>query len=395
LEQRWAPRWLVDRVLTYFLSCLLCVLGVGCAKPQPAPDDQPTLVGPESLATVERHELSSGPLLSGSLEARARSQLIAEVSGSVLMVNVDLGDHVARGDVLARIETNGLGAGYASAKQGQKAAEEALSVARSNLSRTQRLVASGAEPLNQLDAERSAVKAAEAQLAAARAQETSALRQLGVTVVRAPLDGVVSELSVHEGDVVAPGSKLVSIIDPSSMRLMASVTPDDLPSVQQGAQVEFRVRGVPDRKFSGKVERIAPAADPVTRRVKLLVSLPNPDRTLLAGLFAEGRVATQRHMALCLPEDAIEHGDRGASVTALRSGEAAHVDVKLGIEDSRLGLVEIESGLSQGERVLRGAARSIKDGTRLRALAGPQATEALSEPQATDTKDALAAQQSP
>jgi len=357
--------WLAATSLTLLLA--------GCHKTDPPTGARSVLVGQENIARVQKRQLSSGPVLSGTLEAQARAELVAEVSGSVLEVTAELGDQVSRNQLLARIETNGLGADYTSAKEAQRAAQEALDLARTNLARTEQLVAKGAEPRNQLDIERNAVKAAEAQLAGARARQATALKQLEATVVRSPIDGVISERAVHQGDVVAPGTKLVTIIDPSSMRLEASVSADDLPLLKQGARVEFAVRGFPGRTFVGAIERIAPAADAATRRVQLLVSLPNPDKTLLAGLFADGRVTAERREAFSLPDDAIDHADQRDTVLVIRDGKAARVDVKLGLHDEQRGLIEIESGLQEGERVITGTAQEIKTGTPIQEIAAPAA----------------------
>lgn len=359
------------------LPTLVALAGAACGKAQPPAAPRETLVGEESLARVEKRELSSGPVLSGTLQARERAELVAEVSGSVRSVTAELGDRVARGQILVRVEMSALGAGYASAQEGLRAAEQALELARTTLARTEQLAASGSEPPAKLDADRSAFKAAEAQLAAARAQRAAAFKQLEATVIRSPIDGVISERSVHQGDVVAPGAKLVTIIEPSSMRLEASVTADDLPTLKQGARVEFSVRGFPGRRFVGAIERIAPSADATTRRVQLLVSIPNPDQSLLAGLFAEGRVTSEQRTALSLPEDAVERSEQRSQAVVIRGGKAERVEVRLGLHDPQRGLIEIQSGLQEGERVITGSARDIPAGTPVKEIAAP-ATEAQS-----------------
>jgi RND family efflux transporter MFP subunit len=372
-------------------SLALLLIG-GCHKTAPPAPERSVLVGPENLARVERRQLSSGPVLSGTLEAKERADLIAEVSGSVLEVAAELGDQVSRNEMIARIETNGLGADYTSAKEVQRAAQEALDLARSNLARTEQLVAKGAEPRNRLDIDRNAVKAAEAQLAGARARQATAFKQLEATVVRSPIDGVISERAVHQGDVVAPGTKLVTIIDPSSMRLEASVSADDLPVVKQGARVEFSVRGFPGRTFVGAIERIAPAADAATRRVQLLVSVPNPDKTLIAGLFAEGRVTAEHRDALSLPDDAVDHAGQRDTALVIRDGKAARVDVRLGLHDEKRGLIEIRSGLQEGERVITGTAQDIKTGTPIQEIAAPaRAAESRRDEPRGRSQEALAA----
>ncbi len=376
------------------LAVACALAGVAC-KGKPAPPaeaDLPTLLGPESLSSVVKRERRSGPLLSGSLEASQKAELIAEASGSVLEVSVELGDAVKRGQLVARIETTGLGASYHSAESGEIAAEQALELARTNLARTRELVASGSVPRADLETDQNALTAAEARLAEVRALKSSAKTRLDATVVRAPLAGVVSAKSVHQGDVVAPGSPLVTIIDPSSMRLEASIGSEHLSRVKPGVPVEFVVRGLGKRSFTGKIERVAPAADPATRRIKLLVSIPNVEGTLLTGLYAEGRVTAERRTALAVPEAAVEREGQHANLVVIRKGRAERVRVELGMHDEQAGFLEVKSGVAEGERVIVGAARSVKPGTQIRELpaSGASGRQSLARP---SEKETLAAAQ--
>src|SRR5690606_15376401 len=113
--------------------------------------------------------------------------------------------------------------------------------------------------------------------------------------------GVVSERPANAGDIVSPGTALVTIIDPSSMRLEAAVASDQVALVRPGAKVRFRIRGVSDEEFIGTIDRLSPTADPVTRQVTIFVTLPNIGGKLIAGLFAEGRVDAETRRGVIVP----------------------------------------------------------------------------------------------
>ncbi|HET9956786.1 MAG TPA: efflux RND transporter periplasmic adaptor subunit [Polyangiaceae bacterium] len=360
--------------LLLVLLCL-CSTTVTCGREAPpankAAPVQPALLGEESLATVKREDLDTGPLISGSLEPERRAEIVAEASGSVLKLQAELGDTVKRGQVLARIETTGIVDAYRSAKVAESSAQQALDLAQREFERSRSLVESGALPTADLDRARNAVEAAQAQLADTQARTASTQRQVASAVATSPFDGVVSAQSVHEGDVVAPGTRLLTVIDPSSVRLEAQVASSALPALSLGARVSFRVRGYPNQTFTGLIQRIAPAADPVTRQITLLVSIPNPQSQLLSGLFAEGRVASEHRSALVIPTAAVERADQGASVIALRQGKAQRVEIELGLEDEAREIVEVKSGLNEGERVVTGAARKLTPGTPVRELPRP------------------------
>jgi hypothetical protein len=133
-----------------------------------------------------------------------------------------------------------------------------------------------------------------------------------------------------------------------------------------GTPVEFTVAGRPGVS-TGAVDRINPVADPATRQVKIFVTVPNRERTLVAGLFAEGRVATEVRDALAVPLAAIDRSRGAPAALRLAGGTVERVPVELGIEDPQAEVVEVRAGLAAGDLVLVGAARGITPGTPVRA----------------------------
>jgi RND family efflux transporter MFP subunit len=154
------------------------------------------------------------------------------------------------------------------------------------------------------------------------------------------------------------------------MRLMASVPSEQLGLLSPGMAVQFQVRGYPNRVFDGRIDRISPTADPVTRQIPIWVSIPNRGGSLVAGLFAEGRVATESRETLVIPLSAVEVSST-PTVLKIAQGKVQSVPVTIGIRDDANDRVEITAGLSAGDTVLVGAARSITPGMPVRV--GPAA----------------------
>jgi RND family efflux transporter MFP subunit len=170
---------------------------------------------------------------------------------------------------------------------------------------------------------------------------------------------------VSAGDVVAPGMPLFTIVEPGSMRLEAAVPAEQLAAVRVGAPVRFTVSGYPGRAFTGRVVRVSPVADPVTRQVQILATIPNAGNTLVGGLFAEGRVASESRTGLVVPATAVDQRGIAPVAKRLKGGQVEEVTVQLGLRDAATELVEITAGLAAGDTVLLGAAHGISAGTRV------------------------------
>ena len=349
-------------------SCVLplALLAAGCkaeAEKSTEPAPAAVQVGSENVVPVTTGMVVVGPIISGELKAEKEATVRAEVGGSMVEVAVLEAQAVQKGALLGRIETRTLEDAKQSASSAVRSAENQLSVARREAERTEKLVSAGALASRDLDVVQNTVTAAEAQVADARARLASADRALGDTVIRSPFQGIVSKRAVNAGDVVSSGTELFTIIDPSSMRLEASVPSDDLKALRVGATVEFTVRGY-DTLFQGRIERIAPQADATTRQVPIYVAIPNVGGRLVAGLFAEGRVVSQSASGIVIPSNAVNTTDSSMPwVLRVTDGKTERVNVKLGLRDPRTELVNVAAGLNEGDVLLRGASQGITPGT--------------------------------
>lgn len=328
--------------------------------------DAPVSVGVENVAVVALDRIETGPAISGSLRPEVEAAVRAQVGGSVLQTYVEKGQAVSAGTPLVRIDDTVVRDAVLSAQSGVRTAEQALAVARRNAERAEALAQAGAIAEREVEGARVNVTSVQGQLADARARLAQARKQQENTVVRSPISGIVSDRPVNAGDVVAPGAPLVTVIDPSRMRLDASVPSEQLGQVRVGAPVRFTVSGYPGRAFEGRIDRLNPAADPLTRQVQIYVSVPNAGGALVAGLFAQGRVAAESREALVVPSGAVDERGVQPSVLRVRNGRTERVPVKLGMRQPDGDRVEVLSGVAVGDTVLTGAALGTSPNVRVR-----------------------------
>lgn len=334
-------------------------------------------LAPENVATAAVADITSGPFVSGQLTPAREATVRAQIGGPLVSLTVDRGQAVRRGAVIGRIAARELDDALSSAQVAVKSSQNSLTVAKSEAARTESLVKGGALAARDLEQARNMVAGAEAQLAAARSRETGIRQQLDDTIVKSPLTGIVSDRPASAGDILSPGTPIVTIIDPSSMRLEAAVTSDQVSLVRPGATVRFRIRGLSNELVTGTIDRLSPTADPITRQVTIFVTMPNAGGKLIAGLFAEGRVDAETRRGVIVPMGAVDETGPTATVTRIRDGKAERVTVTLGIRQSEAELIEIRSGLAEGDVVILGAAKTLSPGTPVRVVGAIPPTAAF------------------
>ena len=325
-----------------------------------------TIIGNENIAVAAVGPISTGPSISGALMPERSATVRAQLPGSVLQTYAEQGQAVKAGATLAKMDQTALQEPYLSARAALASASNNNDIAQRELARSEKLLAAGAISERDIDQSRRSAIAARAALEDARARLATAQKQWGNSIVTSPLAGVVSERQVSAGDVVQPGAAMFTVVDPSSMRLEASVPADQLAMVRVGVPVSFTITGYPGQQFLGRVTRINPTADPATRQVRLYVSIPNAGRTLVGGLFANGRIAATAHNGIAAPVSAVDMRGTSPTVVRIKNGKADRVQVQLGIRDEGTERIEILSGVQAGDTLLLGAAQGITPGTPVR-----------------------------
>ncbi len=350
-------------VVTLLASLCACdkFPGKGAKKDDTAAPAKLT-IAPEDILTVQANALSSGPVVTGSIQPERKADLRAEISAVVLQVLKENGDAVRRGDILVRLDQTSIRDNLQSAEANVRNATLALDQAERNLQRLKTLRASGMTSLQALDDAEVRLNAAQSELSASTARAVLARQQLDRTIVRAPFDGVVSDRKVSAGDTASVGKELLKVIDPNSMRFVGRVSADKISVVSVGQAVSFRINGYAGREFRGKVTRVDPSANDVTRQVEVMVGFSDANQPRVAGLYAEGGIEATSVKAVTLPESVVVRAGDKTSVWRIKSNTLKQTDLVLGVRDPRTGNFEVRSGLADGDIILRSPSSSFKEG---------------------------------
>lgn len=324
------------------------------------------------VVTVEAERLRETLDLVGQLEPEESVEIRSEVAGVVESVSFAEGQEVKRGDVLFALRD-------ADQVAGMHEARADLALAADVHRRTRELASRSVAAAAQLEK-------ASAELAAAQARLERAQVALARTRIRAPFDGVMGRRRVSPGDGVDTREILGQIDAVARVQLIFSVPEIAIPLMKQGATVDLSVAPYPGERFTGEVFFVAPTLDPATRRMVLKAWIPNPDRKLRPGLFANIQIDVgERENAIVVPEEAIAYDAGGSFVWRLGADQLAErVAVELG--QRRAGRVEVTRGLSPGETVVASGVHKVVAGAAVVPVNAPAAAPAADRPEARATQ---------
>ncbi|MBL9128954.1 MAG: efflux RND transporter periplasmic adaptor subunit [Verrucomicrobiales bacterium] len=312
------------------------------------------------VETVGRRPVHETLALVGSFTANEQVEIKSESEGFVESIGFTEGQEVSKGTLLVTLDESKL-------KAGLEEAESSLKLSRQTFERAKELLEAKLISQQEYDQASSRLGADEATVSLRR-------RQLRDAMVVAPFKGVVGARQVSPGQLVNRATTLTWLVDLDPVKVEFNVPERFLGQVKEGQTIEVGVAAYPEQKFRGKVFFVAPFVDPVTRTVLMKAEVPNADRKLKPGMFANLDLTLQvRADAVVISEAALSQILDGNRATVMLVGPEEVVaprPVKVGM---RLpGAIEIAEGLSGGERVVVQGLQKIAPGMKVRvAPAGP------------------------
>src|ERR1700757_1177399 len=334
------------------------------------------------VATVKASSAAVSVTLPGSTAAFAAANIFARATGYIAKRNVDIGDHVRAGELLAQLAVPELDDQISQNEATLDHLKSMLAQAEANRKlqqvtwgRDQPLVEKGWVTRQQGDVDVQNLKGHEAAVAAAQhnvtAQENLVKQlhqQRDYASVVAPFEGVITQRNVDVGSLVqgnaTSGTFMFEIMQEDVIRVSAYVPQDAAFGVAPGVAAIVRVPELPDRAFPGTVTRIAVALQPGTRTLLTEVDIPNPDGALTPGIYCTVEFHIPRKTpSLSVPADAIIFNRNGMQVAVVSNGrvELRKVNVKRDLGTR----VEVDSGIKAGDQVVLNPPVTLVDGSKV------------------------------
>ena len=307
--------------------------------------------------------------VSGPLKAVQSAFVKARAAGEIQGLTLREGDTVRAGQVLGRVDTTEYQARLQQAQQQAESAKAQVDIAQRSLDNNQSLVTQGFISSTALDTSIKNLAAAQANFRAAQAGADVARKSLDDTVLRAPIDGQVSQRLVQNGERVALDTRVLEIVDLRSLELEAPLSAADSVRVQPGQVARLAIDGL-GQSIPAKVARINPSTVAGSRSILAYLSVP-PTPGLRQGLFAQGQLDMGTVQSLAVPLDAVRTDKPQPYVQVVVDGKVAHRQVTVGVSGDHQGTsVVAVQGLRAGDRVLRGSVGPLREGTVIQATAG-------------------------
>ena len=228
----------------------------------------------------------------GDIKAQVEVKVFAKIPDRIEEFFVDDGDRVRKGDPIARVLATMIEQAVLQAEAGLSATRAQEANSKVEFERAKRLQKENAMSKQQLDAIQTQYEAVSAQVKQAEAVLASARSQLRDATITAPISGIIGKRYYEAGDMALPSSPVVSIVQMDRVKIIVDATEEDLGRLSIGQKAEVRVRSYPGEVFVGKVLKISPVLDPLTRLAEVEVLIPNPGHKLKPGMYAEAEITT-------------------------------------------------------------------------------------------------------
>lgn len=342
--------WNLQKLLALSVVTISAVLWFGCSKQQAGGGFEmpPT---PVEIADVQSVTVTDKFEAVGTIEAGEAITVVPEIDAIVTSLPFSEGQSVDSGDLIAVLDDAAIAAAYASASATREQA-------KITYDRTKSMSDAGASSKQDLDIASAALKVAEANAELARVR-------LSKTKIRAPFAGATGARMVSPGAYLRAGTAITSLAQLNRLKVTFSAPERVFPLLQRGSEVTVSTTAYPDYTLTGKIDVVDPMVDSLTRSVRVIARITNPDRKFRPGMSASvTAVLGQRPNSLTIPDEAVfGEGNQAFVFSVQPDNSVLRTPVVLGSRQA--GSVEVVSGLTAGAKVVRAGHQKLYDGAKV------------------------------
>jgi len=334
-------------------------------------------VRPVKSVVVGASAGSVGATYPGQVHARYESRLGFQASGRIVARLVDVGSTVRRGQPLLRLDPAQESLHVVAAAADVDAAKSRVAQNRTDVQRTEQLLAKKFASQAELDQQRLALAESESQLRSALAQQQIKVNQRGYTELRADRDGVVTAIAAEAGQVVSAGQAVVTVAADGDREVLVSIPESRVDELRKARTLQVSVWAHPGKHYAGVLRELAPDADSVTRTYSARIAVRGADAALMLGMTASVFTPdVDGSTAIRLPLTAVL--DRsGQPLVWLVDADTSRVATRaVALGSAQDDSVLVTSGLAGGETVVTAGVHMLHEGQRVKVVGAASATSA-------------------
>lgn len=314
------------------------------------------------VTQVGRRDITPLMVFPANLEPVWSADISPKVDGRLNTLNVNEGDVVEAGTVIATLDTSELAAQVVQAEGNLMAAQSSLEQAELDYRRYSSLAEQGAVSAQVLDTARTKRDLAAGQVRAAQGNVMLLEEKLNNATVSAPKRGVVTKRFVQAGTYIRAGSAIVTVADTTTLLAKATVGESQIDDLSIGSNVKVKVDALGGQEFLGTITRLSPSAATPARTFSAEITIPNEQGVLKAGMFAKASVPAKVHQGvIAVPESALVlKEDQKTVFVATTDNKVQQRTLKLGFISD--GWAEVLEGVVPGDTIVVAGQNKIKDG---------------------------------
>lgn len=335
---------------------------------------------PVETITVKTQEINESLELLGDIRSNQEVRLFSKIPDRITRFAADMGDYVDKGDLIAAIENSSLQAGVNQTQANLEQAQSQLENLKNEFKRMEQLLQENAISQQQYDGVKTQLEATRAQVRGLQEALNQSNNQLSESYIRSPITGVIGKRFLEEGDMASMQSPIVTVVQMDTVKVAVNIVEKHLAGVREGLKTLVEVNAYPGERFEGVVTKVSPVIDPMSRMAEVEILLPNTDLKLRPGMFAEVSILlTNKENAIVIPKYAVlqrtelirdELGQQRIMkynhVYTVEKDRAYYREIEMGIENE--GIVEVASGLMEGEQVVLLGQNNLEDSTKVRLM---------------------------
>ncbi|MCI0495464.1 efflux RND transporter periplasmic adaptor subunit [candidate division KSB1 bacterium] len=358
-------------MIPLLLIALLALVVSGCSKQKSRAEEEVKI--PVEVMAVKFGEVVQSLTYNGDIKAEFEVKVFSKIPDRIEKLFVEVGDEVRKGQPIAKVVATTIEQAVLQAEAGLVAARAQEANLRVEFERAQRLTNENAMSAQQFDAIKTQYEAVKAQAEQAEAMAKTAKSQLADATITAPISGIVGNRYFEAGDMASPAMPLVTVVQMERVKIIFNATEEDLGRVALGQKALIKVKTYGDVPFEGKVVKISPVLDPMTRMAEIEIMINNPDRKLKPGMYAQVEVITGIiKNAMVVPRNSVIestsmeriNGDdeviKNYFVFVVDSSKAHQRKLKVQYVNHRY--VAVDSGIVIGEKLVISGQNNLREG---------------------------------